>query len=114
MKRRPETETVCASALIDHMRETTRKDKALQKEVKVMIFKTTAVALLSSLLIGAASTPARSATVEERRRYASRQGGRNDEDSQEERSSFNFWPAYRQRICAAEDGSGKDPGHSGR
>jgi hypothetical protein len=31
-----------------------------------MIFKTAAVALLSSLLIGAASTPARSATVEDK------------------------------------------------
>jgi hypothetical protein len=38
--------------------------QALQKERKMMIFKTTAVALPSSLLIGVAAMPVRSTTVE--------------------------------------------------
>jgi hypothetical protein len=38
--------------------------QALQKKRKMMIFKTTAVALLSSLLIGVAAMPVRSTTVE--------------------------------------------------
>src|SRR5580704_11461670 len=56
---------VLPRASIDHICETTRRDKAIQKEKQMKIFKTTSVALLSSLLIGVASMPARSATVED-------------------------------------------------